>query len=119
VTKENTMRWHGGMEMGIRGLEVEALPLEQVDGLAYEIGRSALSFTPEDAAPSPMRPRSSSSLRWLARGVVEGDEGAERVPAELEGGPAVAAVAALPELAVGETGEQAARGSDKSVGHRR
>src|SRR5437868_6709024 len=55
--------------------------------------------------------------RLLARGVVEGDDGVELVPAELEGGPVVAAVAACPELAIGETSEQAAIGSEECVRH--
>jgi hypothetical protein len=59
------------------------------------------------------------AIRWSARGVVEGDERVERVPAELEDGPVVAAVAAFPELAVSETGEEAAIGSEERVRHRR
>jgi uncharacterized protein (TIGR02246 family) len=43
--------WHGGIEMGIRGIELETLRLEQADGLAYEIGRYTLRFTPEADAP--------------------------------------------------------------------
>src|SRR4051794_25212077 len=42
---------------------------------------------------------------WLVRNVLEGDNGVERVPVELQGCPAVAAVPAFPELAVGETGK--------------
>jgi hypothetical protein len=45
--------------------------------------------------------------------VGESDEGFARVAAELEGGPVVALVAAFPELAVGEAGEQSALGSEK------
>jgi uncharacterized protein (TIGR02246 family) len=43
--------WLGGIEMGIRGLELETLQLEHTGGLAYEIGRYALSFEPEGDAP--------------------------------------------------------------------
>jgi uncharacterized protein (TIGR02246 family) len=43
--------WLGGIEMGIRGLELETLQLEHEDGLAYEIGRYTLSFEPEGDAP--------------------------------------------------------------------
>jgi hypothetical protein len=59
------------------------------------------------------------AIRWSPHSVVEGDEGVERVPAELEDGPVVAAVAAFPELAIGETSEQAAIGSEECVRHRR
>src|SRR5712672_2886176 len=55
----------------------------------------------------------------LARYVVESKNGVERVPVELQGGPAVAAGAAFPELAVGETGKYAALGSNQCVRHRR
>jgi hypothetical protein len=47
------------------------------------------------------------AIRWLARGAVEGNEGVERVPTELEDGPGVALIAALPEPTVGEAGEEA------------
>ncbi len=58
-------------------------------------------------------------LLAMRSGVAEGHEGIERVPAEREGGPGIAAVAALPEPAVGETGEQAALGGHERVRHRR
>jgi hypothetical protein len=65
-----------------------------------------LGCRPLDVQRKPVtRPQ---AIRWLARGVVKGDDGVERVPAELEGGPVAAAVAAFPELAIGETSEQAA-----------
>jgi ketosteroid isomerase-like protein len=43
--------WHGGMEMGVRGLELETLRLKQVGGLVYEIGRYTVHFEPEGGAP--------------------------------------------------------------------
>jgi len=42
--------WEGGIEMGIRGIEVETLRLVQLDGIAYEIGRYTLRFRPEAGA---------------------------------------------------------------------
>jgi uncharacterized protein (TIGR02246 family) len=42
--------WQGAIEMGIRGLELETLQLEQTDGLAYEIGHYTLNFEPRDGA---------------------------------------------------------------------
>jgi ketosteroid isomerase-like protein len=43
--------WHGGIRMGIRGLELEILQLEHERVFAYEIGRYTLCFEPEDDAP--------------------------------------------------------------------
>jgi ketosteroid isomerase-like protein len=43
--------WRGGIEMGIRGLELETLQLEPADGLAYEIGRYTLCFQKEHGVP--------------------------------------------------------------------
>jgi uncharacterized protein (TIGR02246 family) len=43
--------WHGGIRMGIRGLELETLQLEDAGALAYEIGRYTLCFEPERDAP--------------------------------------------------------------------
>jgi uncharacterized protein (TIGR02246 family) len=43
--------WHGGIKMGIRGIEVETLQLEHAGVLAYEIGRCTLYFEPEAEAP--------------------------------------------------------------------
>jgi len=42
--------WHGGIEMGIRRLELETGKLELAGGLAYEIGRYTLCFDPVDGA---------------------------------------------------------------------
>jgi uncharacterized protein (TIGR02246 family) len=44
--------WHGGIRMGIRGLEVETLQLEHERVFAYEIGRYTLRFEPEGDAPT-------------------------------------------------------------------
>jgi hypothetical protein len=57
--------------------------------------------------------------RSSLRGEGEGNEGVERAASELERRPAVALIEALPELAVGETGEQTAIGREEYVGHRR
>jgi uncharacterized protein (TIGR02246 family) len=43
--------WHGGIRMGIRGLELETLQLEHERAFAYEIGRYTLCFEPERDAP--------------------------------------------------------------------
>jgi uncharacterized protein (TIGR02246 family) len=43
--------WHGGIRMGIRGLELETLQLEHERAFAYEIGRYTLCFEPEGDAP--------------------------------------------------------------------
>jgi uncharacterized protein (TIGR02246 family) len=43
--------WHGGIKMGIRGLELETLQLEHAGALVYEIGRCTLRFEPEGDAP--------------------------------------------------------------------
>jgi uncharacterized protein (TIGR02246 family) len=42
--------WEGGIEMGIRGIELETLRLVRAEGAAYEIGRYTLQFTPEAGA---------------------------------------------------------------------
>ena len=52
------------------------------------------------------------------RRVAEGDEAVERVASELQRRPAVALVAALPQLAIGEAGEQSSVRREKRVGHR-
>jgi uncharacterized protein (TIGR02246 family) len=39
--------WQGGIEMGIRGLELKTLQLVPADSLAYEIGRYTLCFEKE------------------------------------------------------------------------
>jgi ketosteroid isomerase-like protein len=49
--------WRGGIEMGIRSLELETLQLEQADGLAYEIGRYTLCFEKEQGVPVTDRAR--------------------------------------------------------------
>ncbi len=41
--------WKGGVEMGIKGVELETLELEQQDGVAYEIGRYRLRIEPDGA----------------------------------------------------------------------
>jgi uncharacterized protein (TIGR02246 family) len=43
--------WHGGIRMGIRGLQLETLQLEHERVFAYEIGRYTLCFEPEGDAP--------------------------------------------------------------------
>lgn len=43
--------WQGGIEMGIRGLELETLRLKQVSGIVYEIGRYTLHFEREGGTP--------------------------------------------------------------------
>jgi uncharacterized protein (TIGR02246 family) len=43
--------WHGGIEIGIRGLELETLQLEHERVFAYEIGRYRLCFQPEHDVP--------------------------------------------------------------------
>lgn len=44
--------WQGGIEMGIRGVQLETLELEQEDGLAYEIGRFRLRIEPDGGEPA-------------------------------------------------------------------
>ena len=43
--------WHGGIRMGIRGLELETLHLRHERVFAYEIGRYTLCFEPDGEAP--------------------------------------------------------------------
>jgi uncharacterized protein (TIGR02246 family) len=43
--------WDGGIEMGITGLELETLRLDQAEGIACEIGRYTLRFGHEDGTP--------------------------------------------------------------------
>ena len=43
--------WAGGIEMGITGLELETLRLDQVEGIAWEIGRYTLHFGHENGEP--------------------------------------------------------------------
>src|SRR5262245_5678780 len=43
--------WRGGIEMGIRGVEIETLRVEEGKELAFEIGRYTLQFEPQDGAP--------------------------------------------------------------------
>ena len=40
--------WRAGLEAGIRAAELEAVELDQHDGLAYEIGRYALRLEPAE-----------------------------------------------------------------------
>jgi uncharacterized protein (TIGR02246 family) len=40
--------WQGGIEMGIRGIELEMLGLETGDGFACEVGRCTLRIEPDD-----------------------------------------------------------------------
>ena len=42
--------WRAGVEAGISDVELDALELERVEGLAYEIGRYALRLQPDDGA---------------------------------------------------------------------
>jgi hypothetical protein len=51
--------------------------------------------------------------------VGERDEGGKRVTLESQRAPVVPTVAAFPDLAVGEAGEEATVGGDECVGHRR
>src|SRR5687767_2563655 len=62
-----------------------------------------------------------AALRRAPSAVHEGErlERRERVAADRAGAPGVSAVAALPDLPVGEAGEQAAVGGDERVRHRR
>lgn len=41
-----TAFWRAGVEAGISDVELDALELERVDGLAYEVGRYALRLQP-------------------------------------------------------------------------
>jgi uncharacterized protein (TIGR02246 family) len=43
--------WHGGLEMGITGLDFETVRLDQEEDVACEIGRYTLHFGHEDGAP--------------------------------------------------------------------
>ena len=43
-----TAFWRAGVEAGISDVELDALELERVDGLAYEIGRYALQLEPAE-----------------------------------------------------------------------
>ena len=43
--------WQGGIDLGIRGLELETLRLEPAGGLAYEIGRYTFRFGAENGVP--------------------------------------------------------------------
>jgi uncharacterized protein (TIGR02246 family) len=43
--------WHGGIEMGIKGLDFETVRLDEAQDVAYEIGRYTLHFGYEDGAP--------------------------------------------------------------------
>jgi uncharacterized protein (TIGR02246 family) len=43
--------WHGGLEMGITGLDAETVRLEEAEDVACEIGRYTLHFGREDGAP--------------------------------------------------------------------
>jgi uncharacterized protein (TIGR02246 family) len=43
--------WGGGIEMGVTGLELETLRLDQAEGIACEIGRYTLHFGHENGAP--------------------------------------------------------------------
>jgi uncharacterized protein (TIGR02246 family) len=43
--------WHGGLEMGITGLQLETVRLDQAEGIACEIGRYTLIFKSMDGAP--------------------------------------------------------------------
>lgn len=42
--------WRAGVDAGISDVELDALELERVDGLAYEIGRYALRLQPAGGA---------------------------------------------------------------------
>jgi uncharacterized protein (TIGR02246 family) len=43
--------WNGGLEMGITGLDVETVRLEEAEDVACEIGRYTLHFGHEDGVP--------------------------------------------------------------------
>jgi uncharacterized protein (TIGR02246 family) len=43
--------WHGGLEMGIAGLELETMRLDQEEGIACEIGRYTLIFNSKEGSP--------------------------------------------------------------------
>jgi ketosteroid isomerase-like protein len=44
--------WEAGIEMGIRGIELETMQLEQTNGFAYEVGRYKLRFEIDEGPPS-------------------------------------------------------------------
>jgi uncharacterized protein (TIGR02246 family) len=47
--------WRGGIELGIRGLEVDTLRLARANGLAYEIGRYTFRFAALNGVPAADR----------------------------------------------------------------
>src|SRR5262245_19745435 len=67
----------------------------------------------------PSIPCATGSLPASVARVSEGLDGGQRIASNRARAPGLAAIAALPELPVGEAGEQAAVLRDECVGHRR